>query len=47
MFLIIMCGVNDVKFLKFGKVWDWGVFIFDERVMCWGYFIRNIVICIG
>ena len=36
-------GVNDVKLLKLGKVRDWGVFIFDERAMCRGYFTRNTV----
>ena len=36
-------GVNDVKLLKLREVWDWGVFIPDERAMCRGYFTRNTV----
>ena len=36
-------GVNDVKLLKLREVWDWGVFISDERAMCRGYFTRNTV----
>lgn len=36
-------GVNNVKLLKLRKVWDWSVFIPNERAMCRGYLTRNTV----